>query len=124
MARVALVPALLVANAGIADPAGTALVAGAGNGLQIAAATSFNPVVFLRVANASGGTAVVTILAGSQPSAISSGQGAVSVSVLTATTQLLGPFDSSRVQQPDGSLIIEANAVVTVTAFSIDGRRV
>lgn len=124
MARVALPLTPLVANAAVADPAGTALVAGAGNGLQIAAASGFNPIVFLRVANASGGTAVVTILAGSQPSAISSGQGPVSASVLTATTQWMGPFDSSRLQQPDGSLVIEANAAVTITAFSIDGRRV
>jgi hypothetical protein len=124
MARVALPLTPLVPNAGIADPAGTALVAGAGNGLQIPAASGYNPIVFLRVANASGGTAVVTVLAGSQPSAISAGQGPVSASVLTGTAQWLGPFDSSRLQQPDGSLIIEANAVVTVTAFSIDGRRV
>ncbi len=124
MARVALVPSLLVANAGLADPTGTALVAGAGNGLQVAAASSFNPILFLRVANASGGTAAVKVLAGSQPSAISSGQGDATASVLTGTTQWFGPFDSSRLQQPDGSLIIESDAVVTVTAFTIDGRRV
>lgn len=121
MARVAITPTALVANAGIADPTGTALVAGAGNGLQIASAPQ---VVFLRVANASGGTAAVDVLAGSQPSAISSGQGKVTASVATGTTQWVGPFDSSRLQQPDGSLIIEANAVVTVTAFTIDGRQI
>jgi hypothetical protein len=123
MARVALTLNPLVPNGGLTDPTGTALVAGAGNGLQIAASGS-NPVIYLRVANASGGTAVVNCLAGSQPSAIASGQGAASISVLTGTTQWFGPFESARVQQPDGSLIIEANAVVTVTAFSIDGRRV
>lgn len=123
MARVALTINQLNANGALADPTGTALVAGAGNGLQIAAASA-NRLLYLRVANASGGTAAVSVLAGSQPSAISSGQGPVTASVATGTTQWVGPFDSSRVQQPDGSLIIESNAVVTVTAFSIDGRRI
>ena len=124
MPRVALPISQLTPNAGVIDPTGVALVAGAGNGLQIAAIGGYYPQTFLRIANASGGTAVVNVLAGAQPSAPSSGQGPVTVSVLTATTQFVGPFETARVQQPDGSLIIEANAVVTVTAIAYDNRRV
>lgn len=124
MARVALVPNALSANAGIADPTGTASVAGAGNGFSIAANGLSNPSLWLRVANASGGSGTISILAGSQPSAISSGQGAVTVTVANSSTQWVGPFDSSRVQQSDGTLAIETSVVMTVTAFSLDGRRV
>lgn len=124
MARVALVPTALVANGGVADPAGTASVAGAGNGFVIAASARPQHEVFLRVSNATGAAATVSVLAGSQPSAISSGLGPVTVSVAASGVQWVGPFDTSRVQQPDGSLLIETSAVLTVTAFTSDGRRV
>jgi hypothetical protein len=113
-----------VANGGVADPAGTASVAGAGNGFVIPASSRPQHEVFLRVANASGGSGTISVLAGSQPSAISSGLGPVTVTVANTTTQWVGPFDSSRVQQPDGSLLIETSVVLTVTAFTSDGRRI
>lgn len=123
MARVALTPTALVPNGGVADPAGTASVAGAGNGFSVAAQTS--PVsLWLRAANASGGSGTLSVLAGSQPSAISSGLGPVTVTVANSSTQWIGPFDSSRVQQPDGTLLIETSVVMTVAAFTLDGRRV
>lgn len=124
MARVTLTPTALVANGGVADPAGTASVAGAGNGFVIPASSRPQHEVFLRVANASGGSGTISVLAGSQPSAISSGLGPVTVTVANTTTQWVGPFDSSRVQQPDGSLLIETSVVLTVTAFTSDGRRI
>jgi len=125
MARVALTPTALVPNGGVADPAGTASVAGTGNGFVIAAPTASNVTLYLRASNATGAAATISVLAGSQPSAISSGQGPVTVSVAaTSGVQWVGPFDSSRVQQPDGTLLIETSAVLTVAAFTIDGRRV
>lgn len=124
MARVTLTPTLLVPNGGVADPAGTASVAGSGNGFSIPASTIPQDKVFLRVANGGGSSATVTVLAGSQPSALSSGVGPVVVTVAASATQWVGPFDTSRVQQPDGSLDIETSAVLTVTAFTVDGRRV
>lgn len=124
MARVALVPTALVPNGGVADPTGTASVAGAGNGFSIAAPTGSNVSLWLRAANASGGSGTISVLAGSQPSAISSGQGPATVTVANSTTQWVGPFDSSRLQQPDGTLAIETSVVLTVTAFTLDGRRV
>jgi hypothetical protein len=100
-------------------------VAGAGNGFVIAATNLPQRNVFLRVSNTGGASATVSVLAGSQPSAISSGQGPVTVSVAATTgVQWVGPFETSRVQQPDGSLLIETSAVLTVTAFTVDSRRV
>jgi hypothetical protein len=124
MARVALTVNALTANAGLTDPTGTASVAGAGNGFSIAANSTSLTNVYLRCANASGGTGTVSVLAGSQPSAQSSGQGPVTVSIATATTFWVGPFDSSRLQQPDGTTLIETSVVMTITAFSVEGRRV
>lgn len=123
MARVALTPTPLVPNGGVADPAGTASVAGAGNGFTVAALTP-NVSLWLRAANASGGSGTISVLAGSQPLAPSSGQGAVTVTVANSSTQWVGPFDSSRVIQNDGSLSIETSVVMTVAAFTLDGRRV
>lgn len=129
MARVtltpsALVPASAASGGGIADPAGTASVAGAGNGFTIPAITGANLNLWLRVNNGTAGSGTISVLPGSQPSAISSGQGAVTVTVGATSTQWVGPFDSSRVQQSDGSLTIETSVVMTVTAFTLDGRRI
>lgn len=124
MARVALTPTSLVPNGGVADPTGTASVAGAGNGFQIVATGRPVHELFLRVSNGTAGAGTISVLAGSQPSAISSGLGPVTVSVAASGVQWVGPFDSSRVQQPDGSLLIETSIVLTVTAFTSDGRRV
>lgn len=121
MPRVTINPTPLTA-AGVVDPAGTASVAGAGNGFTIPAPGAKH--ILLRAANASGGSGTITVLAGSQPSAIASGQGGNVVTVANGATQWLGPFESARVMQPDGSLAIETSVVLTVTAFSVDGRYV
>lgn len=124
MARVTLTPTALVPNGGVADPTGTASVAGAGNGFTLVPLVP-NLLLWLRASNATGAAATITVLAGSQPSAISSGQGPVTVSVPATTgVQWVGPFDSSRLQQSDGSLSIETSAVLTVAAFTLDSRRV
>lgn len=121
MPRVTLTPTA-VSAAGVADPAGTASVAGAGNGFTIPSQGAKH--ILLRVANASGGSGTVSVLAGSQPSAIASGQGPNTVTVANSSTQWVGPFESARVIQPDGSLSIETSVVMTVTAFTVDGRYV
>lgn len=124
MARVTLTPTALVPNGGVADPAGTASVAGAGNGFTIAAPANSNVNLWLRASNASGGSGTISVLAGSQPLANASGLGPVTVTVANSSTQWIGPFDSSRVIQNDGSLAIETSVVMTVAAFTLDGRRV
>lgn len=122
MARATLTPSALAANSSIADPAGTANVVA--NGLSIPGNSRYNPSLFLRVSNASGGSGTVTVKAGTQPSAISSGQGDLVVTVATGAAAWVGPFDSSRFQQSDGSISVDTSVVMTVTAFTVDGRRV
>ncbi|WP_327268806.1 hypothetical protein OG233_14110 [Streptomyces sp. NBC_01218] len=117
MARTAVPYSNLLPNGSLADPAGTALTSGAGNGGQIA--NSFPELTLLRLSNASGGSGTATLLAGSQPAAIASGQGALTATVANAATQWIGPVESGRFVQPDGSLLIETSVAMTVTAFRV-----
>lgn len=124
MARVALPYNNLLPNAGLADPSGVATVAGAGNGLQVPDISpnrrqSLPELTLLRVSNASGGTGTISILASTNPPNVAGGQGNLTVSLLTATTQWIGPFESNRFIQSDGSLICETSVVMTVTAFKV-----
>lgn len=120
MARVALVPTPLVPNGNVVDPAGTASVAGAGNGFTIAYVGGKS--LYLRAANASGGSGTLTLFAGTQPLAISSGQGNLVITVANSTTQWIGPFDSARFEQSDGSFTVETSVVLTTAAFTLDGK--
>lgn len=122
MPRTALPATAINPNIGNADPTGTASVAGAGNGFTVP--YQGGKQLLLRVNNASGGSGTITILAGSQPSAIASGQGALVDTVANGATRWIGPLESARFQQPDGSLAIETSVVMTVTAISVDGRYV
>ncbi|MGN8024700.1 hypothetical protein [Microbacterium sp. 22242] len=120
MARATLNPSAFIPNGALADPAGTASGVGAGNGFTIP-----NPggkQLMLRIVAAGAGTA--TIVAGSQPSAISSGQGNASVVFAGAGTQWAGPFESARFGQSDGSIAVDCSVSMTVTAFTVDGRYV
>ncbi|HWV46043.1 MAG TPA: hypothetical protein VN039_08500, partial [Nitrospira sp.] len=80
-------------------------------------------VVLLRVSNASGGSGTVSVLGGVQPLAPSSGQGAATATVANGGTSWLGPFESARFAQADGSYLVESSVIMTVTAFAVDGRR-
>jgi hypothetical protein len=106
--------------------AGVATVAGVGNGLQIpsvpappAVVTSLPELTLLRVSNASGGSGTLTVKAGAQPLAVAAGQGDLAVTLANTSTQWVGPFESGRFVQPDGSMIIESSVVMTVTAFKV-----
>lgn len=114
----------LVSNGNLADPAGAATVAGAGNGFRIPSITagstrSFPEFTLLRVSNASGGSGTVTIKAGPNPPALAGGQGDLTVTVANSATQWVGPFESGRFLQSDGSLLVESSVIMTVTAFLI-----
>jgi len=122
MARVTLVPNPLIINGGLVDPLGVLSVAGAGNGFTVAAPGRRS--LFFRVYNATAGAGTVSILAGSFPLAPSSGLGPVTAPVGAAGTSWIGPVDSARCIQADGSLTIETSAAMTVTAFTIDGKYV
>lgn len=116
MARTAVAYSNLIANSSLADPAGTAVTAGAGNGGQVSAA--FPERTVLRVVNgATAGT--VTVLAGGNPPALAAGQGDLAVAVGSSATVWVGPLESGRFLQADGSLIFEADQAMTVTAFNV-----
>lgn len=124
MARVALPYNNLVSNGNLLDPTGVATVAGAGNGLQTPDISpnrrqSSPELTLLRVANASGGSGTISILAGTNPPNVAAGQGNLTVTVANSTTQWVGPFESNRFIQSDGSLIMETSVVMTVTAFKV-----
>lgn len=124
MARAALAYSNLVANSNLADPAGTASVAGAGNGFSIPDVSpnrrqSRPEFTLLRASNASGGSGTLTLLAGTNPPNVAAGQGNLTVTVANSSTQWIGPFESNRFIQPDGSLLVETSVVMTVTAFGL-----
>ncbi|WP_065961264.1 hypothetical protein [Curtobacterium sp. UCD-KPL2560] len=115
MARSSITAAALVANGSITDPTGTATGVGDGNGVVVAGA--FLERVLLRVANGGGSSATVKVKAGSGTAALAAGQGDLFIAVGAGATAWLGPFESARFQQADGSLAVDATAAVTVTAF-------
>lgn len=117
MARTAVPYSNLVPNSDLADPAGTALTSGAGNGGQIADA--YPELTVVRVANASGGSGTISLLAGSLPLAAAGGQGPLTVTVANGASVWVGPVESGRFLQNDGSLIFETSVAMTVTAFKV-----
>lgn len=123
MPRTAVPYSNLVPNTELADPAGTAVTSGAGNGAQVNAtsgARSVPELTILRLANASGSTGTATVLAGTSVAFVAAGQGNyTSTNILTATTRWLGPFESNRFMQSDGSIIVETTQNMTVTAFRV-----
>lgn len=119
MARTAVAYSLAVFGGSLADPAGTSCASGAGNGGQIAA-PAFPELTFLRVVATTAGN--VVIKAGAQPLAPSSGQGDLTVAVGTSSTVWVGPLESARYEQPDGSLIFETTQTMVVTAFKVPRR--
>lgn len=125
MARTAVAYTSLTYNASTADPAGTALNPGTSNGHVVPAAgpgAQAEPEkTLLRVTvGSTGGN--VTIKAGTQPLAIASGQGDLVVAMTASTTQWIGPFESGRFLQADGSMLVDVAAAVvpgTIAAFKV-----
>jgi hypothetical protein len=117
MARTAVPQSKFVGNGNLADPAGTALNVGPGNGHSIAAAPSDRMVLKVTV-GATGGA--VTVKAGANPPAIAAAQGDLVVAVANSATQWIGPLESGRFIQADGSINVDVAAGVvpgTITAF-------
>lgn len=106
----------LVPNGSLADPTGTALTAGAGNGGQIAKAEPEKTVLRV-VCGATGGN--FTLLKGAYPPALASGQGDYVEALGANGVEWLGPFESGRFLQADGSLVFETSQSMTVTAFKV-----
>jgi len=115
MARTAVPYNNAVINNKIADPAGTSISSGAGNGGQIAAAVAEQ--TLLRVVATTAGN--LTVKAGSYPPAIAAGQGDLVLAIGASGTTWVGPLESGRFNQADGSLIFESDQTFTVTAFKV-----
>jgi hypothetical protein len=118
MARTAVPYSDFVGNGNLADPAGTVL--DITNDHVIAKAVPERTV--LRVTNTHGSAHVITVKAGDYPPAIAAGQGDLAVSVAATTgVQWLGPFESGRFLQADGSMEIDVEAAHagTITAFRL-----
>lgn len=118
MATTQLAYSNLVPNSNLLQPAGTALVA-APNNMQLA--NAFPELTVLRVTNSDDDTALtLTVKAGDNPPAIAAGQGDLAVAVAFGTTQFLGPFESGRFVQSDGSMLIESTTTTgTITALRV-----
>lgn len=119
MARTNL-PLTNLAQAGILQPAGTAI--DQANGMNVALASSAIPSasgadrLILQVANTAASPFNFILRAGaSNPPAFRSGLGDLTVSVTNATTKLIGPFDPARFVQTDGSLNIDFGVGFTGT---------
>lgn len=120
MARTQIHPTVLVVNGTEADPAGSTLSTGAGNGVYITSADVDPEQMVLRLHNAGGTQANVLVKAGTFPLAPSSGQGDLAVAVPAGGTVFAGPFESARFAQTDGSLAIDTDAAVTATALRVN----
>lgn len=58
--------------------------------------------------------------AGDNPPALAAGQGDLAVIVAFGTVQLIGPFESGRFLQNDGSMMIESTTTTgTITALRV-----
>lgn len=109
----------LTANGGVADPTGTTLVAAPTNDMQLKDA--FPELTVLRVKNTDGASALtITVKAGDYPPALAAGQGDLAVSVAFGTTRYIGPFESGRFVQSDGSLMITSSTTTgTIAALKV-----
>jgi hypothetical protein len=118
MARTVVAYSPLVPNSSLSNPAGTAV--DQANGMTIAKAKP--ELTVLRVANTDGAPHNVIVRAGVNPPDIAASLGDLTVSVPATTgVVFLGPFESGRFVQKDGSLSIDfaASFAGTITAFSI-----
>ena len=122
MARTNL-PLSALAATGLADPAGTTI--DQANGMNIAMTSEAIPPaydayrgVFLRVAN-TGTTGNVIIRKGANPPSFRADVGDLNVSVTTATTKWIGPFEMARHAQSDDSINVDfaSGFTGTITAF-------
>lgn len=105
MAATAITPTALTATSLTADPAGTTY--DVSNGMTIANAKP--ELTIFRLTNTDDDTALnVVFKAGDNPPALAAGQGDLTLTIPFGTTKWVGPLDSSRFMQSDGSLSITA----------------
>lgn len=118
MARTAVTVTTLTANTGVTEPAGT--TADPTNDHVVTGVPCEE--LILRFANTNGSDRVATIVAGDSPPALSAGQGDLAVTVpATSGVVWVGPLESARFVQSDGSVNIDlaASFAGTVTAYRV-----
>src|SRR5512139_2117773 len=114
MARTAVTPRALVANGNLTGASGATTIDAAlvTNGVIINDAEPERTI--LRVTNTEASTNVVTVQSGANPPALAAGQGDLAVTVAATTgVQFLGPFESGRFLQSDGSLHVDFETGMT-----------
>lgn len=116
MARTAITTQQLVRNGSILKAAGTAV--DQPNGMVITKA-KFKK-LSLEVANSAGSPFNIILRAGVYPVASMQAQGDLTIAVTNATTRLIGPLDSAKFAQADGSLNIDFGAGFTGTIIAYE----
>lgn len=97
----------------LANPAGTAIVAGNNHIITPTRATSK---VLIRITNTTASTKIATITVGDNPPADAAGQGVLDISLTDGSTTPQIAFvviDSARFLQDDGTIIITVAAAMT-----------
>jgi hypothetical protein len=116
MARTAIVPRALIGNGSLDSATGPVTIDATlvTNGAVIANAKPEHTI--FRVTNTEGSTNTVTVSAGDNPPALAAGQGALVVTVAaTSGARYMGPFESGKYLQDDGSLLIDFETGMTGT---------
>lgn len=119
MARTAVTVTTLTANAATTEPAGT--TADPTND-HVINGVDASEQILIRFANTNGSDRVATVVAGDSPPALSAGQGNLDVTVPATTgVKWVGPLESARFLQSDGTINIDlaASFAGTVTAYKI-----
>jgi len=114
MARTAVVPRALVKNSNLIGTSGATTIDSTlvSNGVTIANAKPEK--LLIRVTNTEGSTNTVTVKAGDNPPALRAGQGDLVVTVAATTgVQYIGPLESDKYLQADGSLEIDLETGMT-----------
>jgi hypothetical protein len=114
MPRTAIVPRALVKNSNLIGTTGATTIDATlvTNGVTIANVKPER--LLIRVTNTEGSTNTVTVKAGDNPPALAAGQGDLVVTVAATTgVQFIGPLESNKYLQDDGSLSIDLETGMT-----------
>lgn len=116
MPRTAITPRALVANGSLDSVTGPTTIDSTlvTNGVVINSAEPER--LILRVANTEGSTNTVTVNAGDNPPALAAGQGNLVVTIAaTSGIRYIGPFESGKYLQNDGSMEVDFETGTTGT---------
>lgn len=114
MARTAVTPRALVANGNLIGTTGSTTIDSTlvTNGVSVTGAIPEQTLI--RVTNTEGSTNTVTVQSGVNPPAVAAGLGDLVVTVAaTSGVQYIGPLESGRFMQSDGSLWLDFETGMT-----------